>query len=141
LSVALLPLVNANRYRPTQPAALILSPDALGAALLGAAVEVSGLKVGFPGENETPRDALRRMRPSYVLIDCDDSAAADESLIGPALMTGARIFLFGADSRMRLRKHLAIRFHMGIIVLPNDTERIATILATPATEAPASKPV
>lgn len=137
----MLPHVNANRYRPTQAAALILSPDALGAALLGAAVEVSGLTVGFPGANETPRDALRRMRPSYVLIDCDDSTASDESLIGPALMTGARIFLFGADGRMRLRKHLAIRFHMGVIVLPNDTERIASILGTPTAEAPASETV
>lgn len=133
--------MNANRYRPTQAAALILSPDALGAALLGAAVEVSGVTVGFPGENETPRDALRRMRPSYVLIDCDDPTASDESLIGPALMTGARIFLFGADGRMRLRKHLAIRFHMGVIVLPNDTERIASILGTPTAEAPASETV
>ena len=133
--------MNANRYRPTQAAALILSPDALGAALLGAAVEVSGVTVGFPGENETPRDALRRMRPSYVLIDCDDPTASDESLIGPALMTGARIFLFGADGRMRLRKHLAIRFHMGVIVLPNDTERIASILGTPTADAPASETV
>lgn len=133
--------VNANRYRPTRAAALILSPDALGAALLGAAVEVSGLTVGFPAENETARDALRRMRPSHVLIDCDDGNASDESIIGPALMTGARIFLFGADSRMRTRKHLAIRFHMGAIVLPIDVGRLASILATPTAESPASEPV
>jgi hypothetical protein len=137
----LLPHVNANRYRPTRAAALILSPDALGAALLGAAVEVSGLKVGFPAENETAREALRRMRPSHVLIDCDDATASDESLIGPALMTGARIFLFGADNRVQMRKHLAIRFHMGVIALPIDIQRLASILATPAAEAPASEPV
>jgi hypothetical protein len=133
--------VTTNRYRPTRAAALILSPDAMGAALLGAAVEVSGVKVGFPAENETARESLRRLRPSSVLIDCDDASASDESLIGPALMTGARLFLFGADSRMHLRKHLAIRFHMGVIVLPADVERIATILGAPATEAPAAEPV
>jgi hypothetical protein len=133
--------VNANRYRPTQAAALIVSPDALGAALLGAAIEVSGLTVGFPAENESPRDAVRRIRPSYVLIDCDDTNASDESLIGPALMTGARIFLFGADRRMRMRKHLAIRFHMGVIVLPNDHERLASILGLPSAETSTSEPV
>lgn len=133
--------MNANRYRPTQAAVLILSPDALGAALLGAAVEVSGLQVGFPAGNETARDALRRLRPSHVLIDCDDASASDESLIGPALMTGARLFLFGADSRVRMRKHLAVRFHMGVIVLPLDVERLASILAAPAAEAPTSEPV
>jgi hypothetical protein len=129
-----------NRYRPTQATVLILSPDAMGAALLGAAIEVSGLKVGFPAVGESPREALRRMRPSYVLIDCDDTSAADESLIGPALMMGGRIFLFGTDLRMRLRKHLAIRFHLGAIVLPNDAERLASILGQPTADAPASEP-
>jgi hypothetical protein len=133
--------VNTTRYRPTQAAALIVSPDALGAALLGATIEVSGLKVGFPGEGESPRDAVRRMRPSCVLIDCDDATATDESLIGPALMTGARIFLFGAEGRMRIRKHLAIRFHLGVIVLPNDAERLATILGLSTTQPSASEPV
>lgn len=133
--------MNAHRYRPTQAAALIVSPDALGAALLGATIEVSGLKVGFPSEGESPRDAVRRMRPSCVLIDCDDATATDESLIGPALMTGARIFLFGAESRMRMRKHLAIRFHLGVIVLPNDAERLATILGLSTTQPSTSEPV
>lgn len=133
--------MNANRYRPTQAAALIVSPDALGAALLGAAIEVAGLTVGFPAENESPRDAVRRMRPSYVLIDCDDPNAADESLIGPALMTGARLLLFGPDRRMRMRKHLAIRFHMGVIVLPDDAARLASILGLPVAPTSASEPV
>jgi hypothetical protein len=137
----LAPYVNANRYRPTQAAALIVSPDALGAALLGAAIDVAGLRVGFPADGETPRDALLRMRPSHVLIDCDDVTASDESLIGPAMMTGARVFLFGADRRIHLRKHLAIRFHMGTIVLPGDVDRLASILGLRATEASASEPV
>ena len=113
----------------------------MGAALLGAALEVFGLQVGFPSESEPPRDALRRLRPSYVVIDCDDPSASDESLIGPALMTGARIFLFGADRRMRMRKHLAIRFHMGMIVLPQDAERLAALLGLPTATRSASEPV
>lgn len=141
MRLALLSHVNPNRYRPTQATALILSPDALGAALLGAAVELTGLPVAFLAYDETARDALRRLRPSCVLIDCDDTHASDESLIGPALMTGARIFLFGPDSRMRMRKHLAIRFHMGIIVLPGDAERLAAILASTSTEPSASESV
>lgn len=132
--------MNANRYRPTPAAALIVSPDALGAALVGAAVEVSGLTAGFPAQGESPRDAVRRMRPSHLLIDCDSEHLSDESLIGPALMVGARIFLFGAERRMRMKKHLAIRFHIGAIELPNDVNRLPSILRLPAAEAPASEP-
>lgn len=131
----MLPHVNANRYRPTQAAALIVSPDAMRAALLAAAIELAGVKVGFPLEGEPPRDTVRRMRPSYVLIDCDDTSASDESLIGPAMMTGARIFLFGAERRITMHKHLALRFHLGVLVLPNDADRLAAILALPASAA------
>lgn len=133
--------MNANRYRPTQAAALIVSPDALGAALLAAAIEIAGVRAGFPMDGESPRDAVRRMRPSHVLIDCEDAHASDESLIGPAMMTGARVFLFGDERRMRLSKHIALRFHMGVVVLPNDVDRLAALLALPAATAPAPEPL
>lgn len=133
--------VNANRYRPTQAAALIVSPDAMGAALLAAAIEIAGMKAGFSMDGESPRDAVRRMRPSHVLIDCDDANAADESLIGPAMMTGARVFLFGDERRMRLARHIAVRFHMGVVVLPDDVDRLAAILSLPPATTPAPEPL
>ena len=119
---------------------MIVSPDAMGAALLAAAIELAGVKPGFPLAGESPRDAVRRIRPSHVLIDCDDKNASDESLIGPAMMTGARVFLFGGDARIRMRRPLALRFHLGVIVLPNDVDRIAATLALPAAT-PASEPI
>ena len=75
-----------------------------------------------------------------MLIDCDDPYASDESLIGPAMMMGARIFLFGAERRMQVRKHLAIRFHTGVIVLPADVDRLATLLVPANRAAAAAEP-
>ena len=137
----MLPYVNANRYRPTQAAALSVSTDAMGAALLAAAIEVAGMRAGFPMDGESPRDAVRRMRPSHVLIDCGDANASDESLIGPAMMTGARVFLFGDERGLRMSRHIALRFHMGIVVLPNDVDRLAAILALPTVTTPAPEPL
>lgn len=118
---------------------MIISPDAMGAALVAAATEIAGLKVAFPMAGEGSRDALRRLRPSHVLVDCDDTNASDESLIGPAMMMGARVFLFGSDRRIRMRRHLAVRFHTGLIVLPADVDRLAATLLPTATT-PASEP-
>lgn len=99
------------------------------------------MKVGFPMAGESPRDAVRRMRPSHVLLDCDDANASDESLIGPAMMTGARLFLFGGERRVQMSRHIALRFHMGVIVLPADVDRLAALLTLPAAPTPAPGPL
>src|SRR5438067_13841363 len=88
------PNVNKPRYSRRAAAALILSPDPLGGALVGAAAELAGFRAAFTLPKETLRIALSRLKASHVLIDCDDSAARDESALGPALMTGARLLFF-----------------------------------------------
>src|SRR6478609_8179413 len=50
---------------------LVLSSDPLAAALLGAAIELAGLAPRFPQSAESPRNALLRVRPRLVFIDCD----------------------------------------------------------------------
>ena len=51
--------------------ALVLSTDPLGAALLGAAIELSGHIPRFAQSDEPARAALLRIRPRLVIIDCD----------------------------------------------------------------------
>jgi hypothetical protein len=78
-----------------KPLVLILSPDALSAALLAALVEFDGHAPAFPEDSEAPRDALRRLRPRTVLVDFDHPTACAPDFFGPATMTGARVVLFG----------------------------------------------
>ena len=73
---------------------LVLSPDPLAAALLGAAIELAGHVPRFPQPDEVARTALLRVRPRLVVIDCDHQDGCSDAFIGPALMTGSRVLLF-----------------------------------------------
>jgi len=101
---------------------LILSADALAAALLGAAVQLAGHQPHFLAPREVPRDALRRVRPAVILVDCDHEGACVESFVGPALMTGARLLLF--DSRRHGDRGITVARRLGLDVvhLPDDQD-------------------
>jgi hypothetical protein len=96
--------VKPNDYHPSTSAALILSPDPLAGALVAAAMEVAGVSAAFAGRDESPRAALRRVRPACVLLSFDDPAVHDEAFLGLAMMMG--------------------------VVLPRDTEKLQGILTT-----------
>jgi hypothetical protein len=113
---------------------LILSPDPLIGALLGAAAELSGYEAVFPPEAEPPRDVLRETRPAHVLLDCEDPAAYDETLLGNAMMIGARISLFGTEIGIAALAPIVERYQLRPIVLPRDADRLPGLLATAASE-------
>jgi hypothetical protein len=132
-------LVTTNQYRPTPAAALVLSPDPMGGALIGAAVELGGLVVAFPRQGESAREALRRLRPTAVVVDCADPSALDDAFIGPAMMTGARLFFVGDAITAERLRHVALRFHVTVIELPRDAgqlTRLQVLLGSPARELP-----
>jgi len=107
---------------------LILSPDPLAAALLGAAVELAGHAPHFSRHAERPRAALRRVRPRIALIDCDDDEACSDSFIGPALMTGATVHLFRSRHTRRDGTEVAERLGLKVMVLPLDHDALVTLL-------------
>lgn len=104
---------------------LILSADALAAALIGAAVELAGHQPHFPGFHEAARTALRRVRPRLVIVDCDHNDACAESFVGPAFMTGAQVLLF--DSRRHGDGGITVARRLGLdlVHLPDDHEALA----------------
>ena len=120
--------MNKPRYSRRAAAALVLSPDPLAGALLGAAVEVAGFRAEFARTDESLRASLARAKPSHVLIDCDDPNSRDESALGPALMTGARLFLFGNARKTNDLGAVASRFQARLVVLPDDIDRLQDIL-------------
>ena len=111
-------------------AVLILSDDALAAALLGAAAELAGNAVHFPHPDEAARAALLRTRPVLALVDCAHDDACCEAFVGPAIMTGAQVVLVRTPHAPRDPGALAS--HPGVMVLdlPRDLARLHALLET-----------
>jgi hypothetical protein len=116
--------VNPNHYRATSNTALVLAPDPLAAALIGAAVGLAGVAAVFVNAGESARVALRRLRPMCVLLSHDEPTVFDDAFMGPAMMTGARLFVFGSERRLRLVESFAARYRLEAIVLPRDCESL-----------------
>lgn len=107
---------------------LILATDPLAAALLGAAAELAGQLPYFPAPDESPRDALRRVRPTLALVDCDHADACNEEFAGPAVMTGTRLLLFRSRHTTHDASALAERLGITIVEMPVGHETIANTL-------------
>ena len=120
---------NVNNYSRRAVAALILSPDPLAAALMAASLELSGFRVDFAQMDEAVGDALRRVKPRVVLLDCRDERARDDRLVGPAIMMGAWLFLFGTREGLRDLHVFASRHSAEMVVLPDDAARLPEMLA------------
>ena len=119
---------NVTSYSRRAVAALILSPDPLGAALLAAAVELAGFRAEFAATGESAGDAVRRVRPRLVLLDARDPGLGDERLLGPALLLGAWVYLFGTAETLRNREVAAARHGAEMLRLPEDTEQLPELL-------------
>jgi hypothetical protein len=112
---------------------LILSHDALAAALLGAAVELAEGAPHFALAAESPRDAVRRVRPHLLVVDCDDERSCTEAVLGPAIMIGARVVLFRSARTRRDVAGLASALGVTMLELPGDLERLTELVRDLAT--------
>jgi hypothetical protein len=123
--------VTPSNYSRRARAALILSSDTLGAALLGAALELLGYRAVFPRDDEGGADALRRLKPRVVLVDGGDEFLNDSTVLGPALMTRAQLVFFGKPARVRDLRVLAAKYGASLLALPDDVDRLADVLSRP----------
>jgi hypothetical protein len=123
------PVVVAAASDVKRSAVLIFSEDPLGAALIGAAVELAGIEPAYPVRGELPREALLRQRPRLVLVDCDHGAACEAAFFGPAMMTGARVVLMASARTCPSAERLAAEFGLRSICLSSEPEAIAAVLA------------
>ena len=108
---------------------LLLSTDALAAALLGALVESVGYVPRFARDHEPPREALRRTRAAVVLVECDHPDAWGPALIGPAKMVGARVVLFGPPARQAEVRRCAELWNVDVLAIPPTAETLRRALA------------
>lgn len=126
------PEVSDPHYSRRALPALILSADALGAALVGAALELAGFRAAFPREGESAAEAVRRLKPKVVLLDAQDVELREAGVIGPALMTGAKLVFFGPPEAIRDLRVLASAAHATLVALPDDLERLTRLMASPS---------
>ena len=109
-------------------AVLILSADALAAALLGAAVELAGHQPHFARQGELSRSSLLRVRPKLVLIDCDHDESCTDEFVGPALMTGSKVLLFRSRRTEQDRTVFAERLGLRVVEMPLDHRELTRVL-------------
>jgi len=110
-------------------AVLVLSSDPLAAALLGAAIELAGHSPHFPQPDESARNALLRVRPRLVVVDCDHEEACAEGFIGPALMTGSQVLLFRSRRTRRDTGDLGARLGVKTMEMPAEQETLTRLLS------------
>lgn len=128
--------VNGPPYSRRARTALIISPDPLGAALLGAATELAGCRVAYVQEEESVPDAIRRVKPVAVLLDATHPIVSEPASLGPALMTGASIILYGSAARLRDLTMLVTTSRASTIALPDGIGELPALLMATAAPQP-----
>ena len=97
---------------------LILSPDAVAAALIGALVETLGYLVRFYHPPEDPDVALKRARPSVAMVDCEDPTLMKEELLRRARMRGISVVIFGSRDALSSVQSLAAEHTLETVIMP-----------------------
>jgi hypothetical protein len=100
----------------------------MAAALVAAAIHAGGVATVFARDGESPRDALLRTRPAVVAIDCEHEEACSDGFLGPALMTGAQVAVFGPARLARELVAASRRFSVAAFCLPADQERLLDLV-------------
>lgn len=130
----------AGEARTENRVVLILSSDAMAAALVGGLVESLGYVVRFHRVPEEPDGALRRERPAIALVDCDDATLMKEDLLGRARMRGISVVMFGSADALRRMDRLAREHAMATLVMPVSVDVLDATLrravSSPAGAAP-----
>jgi DNA-binding NtrC family response regulator len=107
---------------------LILSPDAVAAALLGALIETLGYAVKFARPPERVDDSIRRVRPRVCLVDGSDRAMYSDGFLGRAGMRGISVVIFGSAEALDRVRALAVEHAIDVVLVPPDTATLAATL-------------
>ena len=107
-----------------KPTVLILSSDAVAAALLGALVETLGYPIQFQQLPESAVDTLRRVRASVALVDCIDAAVANDEFLGRAHMRGVSVIVFGSAEALRGARQLAAAHSLDELLMPANLQAL-----------------
>jgi CheY-like chemotaxis protein len=99
---------------------LILSDDAVAAALLGALVETLGYPVRFARPPENTDQTIRRVRPKVCLLDCVNPAFCNDEVLGRAAMRRISVVIFGTSAALDRVRALALEHDIDMLLVPPD---------------------
>jgi hypothetical protein len=112
---------------------LILSTDAVAAALVGALVETLGYAVRFHRPPEDPTETLRRARPDVAMVDGGDELMISDAVLGHAAMRGISVVVFGSREALDGIRALAQTHRIHTLIAPpslqTTSEALAEVLA------------
>ena len=132
--------MSASRTRdaegsPGKHVVLVLSTDAVAAALLGALVETLGYLVRFFHNTEHPDEALKREKPAVALIDCEDPTVMKEEVLGHARMRGISVVIFGSADALHRVRQLALEHSLDTLIMPATVDQLDETLRKAVEEA------
>jgi hypothetical protein len=107
---------------------LILSTDAVTSALLSVLTELEGFTPVFAGGDETPEESLTRLRPKFLLVDCDHRAACNDELFDLARSTDTNVVIFSPGRMSYDVQVFADARQLTWFALPIDRTTLARIL-------------
>ena len=114
----------AEAGSPGSHVVLIISSDAVAAALLGGLVETLGFLVRFFEAPEAVEEAIRRTRPSVAMVDCHDPTLVREDLLGRARMRGISVVIFGTPDALHRVRELAMEHQLDTLIMPVSLESL-----------------
>ncbi|HJQ21110.1 MAG TPA: hypothetical protein VJ867_12245 [Gemmatimonadaceae bacterium] len=103
---------------------MILSSDAVAAALLGGLVETLGYLVRFYRPPEDPDTAMKREKPSIALIDCADPTLMKEEVLGRARMREISVVIFGTPDTLRTVRALVAEHQLDTLIMPGSLDAV-----------------
>ena len=106
---------------------LILAREELISALLGLLVETAGHSVSFAAPKESSRDAMRRIRPNVVIVDCDHRDCTGD-LVKAANEVGAQLILFSASREPEYVRKVAAPSHSQSFTFPIEPPRLDSMI-------------
>jgi len=107
---------------------LILSADAIAAALLGALIETLGYPVKFARPPENADQSMRRVRPKVCLLNCEDAGACTDETLGRAAMRRISVVVFGTKEALDRVRALALEHSIDTLIVPADVEEVDATL-------------
>jgi len=106
---------------------LILAREELISALLGLLVETTGHSVGFAKPDESSQDAMLRLRPKVVIVDCDHRDCTGD-LVKAANEVGARLILFSASREAEYVRRAAAPSRSQSFTFPIEPPRLDSMI-------------
>lgn len=107
---------------------LVMSTDAVAAALVGALVETLGYDVRFSRSGEAPTVTLGRERPDVAFVDGGDQLMISDAVLGHAAMRNIRVVVFGDRAALDRIRALAETHRLEMLIVPASLDDVGDVL-------------